>query len=190
MSLESSDRPNATAASLLGFLYWQPLSGGDLTTLVESSIANFWNVTRSQIYRELRTLTSHGLIESSEAGARGRRTFTITDQGRVVFKQWLNERPGPDLMRSPFLLKFFFGILLDRQTIEDFVQNYRQDNQKRLDYFRQIVPQIAETDPIPAHVAKLGIAIQETILDWLDTIPWEHWEDWDDKEDKKEDPPT
>ncbi|MEX2586379.1 MAG: PadR family transcriptional regulator, partial [Actinomycetota bacterium] len=177
MNSGSPDRPNATAASLLGFLYWQPLSGGDLTNLVEASIANFWNVTRSQIYRELLTLSRDGLVESSEAGARGRRTFTITDQGRAVFKQWLGEPPGPDLMRSPFLLKFFFGLLLDRTTVEDFVEGYRQGHQKRLEYFRQVVPQIAESDPIPAHVAKLGVAIQEVILDWLDAIPWEHWDE-------------
>lgn len=176
MDSNSTPRPNATAASLLGFLYWQPLSGGDLTNLVEASLDYFWNVTRSQIYRELRTLSSDGLIESSEVGLRGRRTFTITDRGRAAFKQWLNELPGPDLMRSPFLAKFFFGMLLQRQTLERFVESYRKDQQERLDYFRELVPQIIDTDPIPAHVAKLGIAIEEAILDWLDNIPWEHWD--------------
>lgn len=179
MHSDADPRPNATAASLLGFLYWQPLSGGELINLVESSVANFWNVTRSQIYRELRTLNADGLIESSETGARGKRSFTITDRGRAVFRQWLKEQPGPDLMRSPFLLKFFFGMLLERRTVEEFVEDYRQDNQKRLEYFRHLVPQIVDTDPIPAHVARLGIALHKTILDWLDAIPWEHWDEPD-----------
>src|SRR2546429_256493 len=48
---------NATAASLLGFLRAGPMTGWDLDQRVKLSIGNFWNVTRSQIYRELRVLT-------------------------------------------------------------------------------------------------------------------------------------
>ena len=49
---------NPTSASLLGFLYWRPMSGGEIVSAVEESVGHFWNVTRSQIYRELRVLAS------------------------------------------------------------------------------------------------------------------------------------
>ena len=63
---------NPTAASLLGYLDLGPLTGWDLDQWVRSSIGNFWNVTRSQIYRELRTLTELGYVEAGEAGRRDR----------------------------------------------------------------------------------------------------------------------
>ena len=47
---------NPTAASLLGFLHQGPMTGWDLAQTVEATIGDFWNVTRSQVYRELRTL--------------------------------------------------------------------------------------------------------------------------------------
>ena len=45
----------------------------DRTLLVETTIGDFWNVTRSQIYRELRSLEELGLVEAGETGARERR---------------------------------------------------------------------------------------------------------------------
>ena len=44
---------NPTAASLLGYLDVGPMTGWDLNEFVRASIGNFWNVTRSQVYREL-----------------------------------------------------------------------------------------------------------------------------------------
>lgn len=176
MTAEPVHRPNATAASLLGFLYWQPLSGGDLTTFVEASVAYFWNVTRSQIYRELRTLAANGLITSDETGPRGRRTHTITDAGRAAFMEWLATPPGPDLVRSPFLARFFFGILLDEGRVREFVEDYRRIQQERIKYFRDLIPEISHSDPVPAHVARLGLALAEATLQWLDNVPWEVWE--------------
>src|SRR5207302_10176199 len=73
---------NPTAASLLGFLHQGPMAGWDLAQLVETTIGDFWNVTRSQIYRELRSLQDIGLVEAGEAGVRERLPYSITDAGR------------------------------------------------------------------------------------------------------------
>src|SRR5207302_8869637 len=100
---------NATAASLLGFLQAGPRSGWELVQTVEGSIGNFWNVTRSQVYRELRSLEEQGLVEAGETGARDRRPYPVTEAGRRAFAQWIAREPGPDLVRSPLLLTVFFG---------------------------------------------------------------------------------
>lgn len=178
MSTVDSQAPisiNPTAASLLGFLYWQPLSGGDIVAFAEGSIGHFWNITRSQIYRELRALSAAGLVEGGEVGPRNRMPFTITDQGRRCFLTWLNEEPGPDLIRSPMFLKFFFGILLPEDTLRRFVDQQRAEHEQRLAYYRGLLPMIAESDPAPAHVVRFGIAFEEAYLHWFDTIPWEQW---------------
>src|SRR6266496_1769078 len=110
-TVDSQDVPsiNATSASLLGYLYWRAMSGGEIVAAVEASVGHFWNVTRSQIYRELQTLARQGLVEVGELGPRRRCPYTITDEGRGAFLAWLEQDPGPDIIRSPLLLKFFFG---------------------------------------------------------------------------------
>jgi len=72
---------NATAGSLLGFLTLGPSSGYELAERIESSIGNFWNVTRSQIYRELRTLEQMGFVSAGGRSARDRTPYSVTPAG-------------------------------------------------------------------------------------------------------------
>jgi DNA-binding PadR family transcriptional regulator len=163
---------NATQASLLGFLYWRSMSGGEIVAAVEASVGHFWNVTRSQIYRELQALARTGLVEVGEVGPRRRRPYTINDRGRHAFRGWLAEDPGPDLIRSPLMLKLFFGALLDEETLRRFVDLQRAERGQRLAYYRGLLPKIERTDPAPAHVVRFAIVFEERLLDWLDSIPW------------------
>ena len=172
---EPAEQPtpiNPTSASLLGFLYWQSMSGGEIVAAVEASVGHFWNVTRSQIYRELQALAGSGLVELGEVGPRRRAPYAITDRGREAFLAWLEIDPGPDVMRSPFLLKFFFGALLSEETLRRFVGKVRPRHEEALEYYRKLLPTIVRTDPAPAHVVRLAITYEEGMLNWLDAIPW------------------
>jgi DNA-binding PadR family transcriptional regulator len=164
---------NSTAASLLGFLEtYGPMSGYDIVGMVEGSIGYFWNVTRSQVYRELNRLAEAELVEMGESGARARRPYTITGAGRRAFLNWLALPPGPDIIRLPFLLRYFFGEHLDPQTLKAFVDLNRPQHEQRLHYFRSLITtQLADEQPFMAHVAELGVAYEETLLAWFDSIP-------------------
>jgi DNA-binding PadR family transcriptional regulator len=165
---------NSTAASLLGFLETHgPMSGYDIVGMVEGSIGYFWNVTRSQVYRELNRLAEAELVEMGESGARARRPYTITGAGRRAFLNWLALPPGPDIIRLPFLLRYFFGKHLDPQTLRAFVDLHRPQHEQRLHYFQSLIPKYLDEQPFMAHVAQLGVAYEETMLAWFDTIPQE-----------------
>jgi DNA-binding PadR family transcriptional regulator len=165
---------NSTAASLLGFLEsYGPMSGYDIVGMVEGSIGYFWNVTRSQVYRELNRLAEAELVEMGESGARARRPYTITGAGRRAFLNWLALPPGPDIIRLPFLLRYFFGQHLDPQTLRAFVDLHRPQHEQRLHYFQSLIPKLVDEQPFMAHVAELGVAYEETMLAWFDTIPQE-----------------
>ena len=47
------------------------MSGWDLAETAQSSIGDFWTVTRSQVYRELAWMAEAGLVEAGERGAPG-----------------------------------------------------------------------------------------------------------------------
>src|SRR5579863_4227097 len=104
---------NATAASILGFLHKGPLTGWDLAARIEDIIGDFWNVTRSQIYRELKVLAEQGLVASMKTGPRDRQPYKLTEAGRRAFRRWIALPPGPPNMRLPLVLQVFFADALE-----------------------------------------------------------------------------
>jgi len=163
---------NATAASVLGFLLDGPRAGWDIATAIEGSLGDFWNVTRSQIYRELRTLTGHGLVEPGQTGARDRRPYTITADGRAAFIAWLEQEPGDDVVRIPLLLELFFADRLDDATLGRHVAVHRARHAGRLDRYRQLAALAEAAGDHRAHLLRYGILHEEAVLAWFDTLPW------------------
>ncbi|GAC1364670.1 MAG: PadR family transcriptional regulator [Actinomycetota bacterium] len=164
--------PNPTAASLLGFLStFGQMSGYDIVGMVEGSVGYFWHVPRSQVARELGRLAEAELVRVGECGARARRPYEITPSGRQAFVDWLGRSPGPDILRLPFLLKYFFGHHLDAESLLTFAAQQRHQHEERRGYFRSLVPGLTQEQPFMAHVAELGAAYEETMLAWFDSIP-------------------
>ena len=163
---------NSTAASLLGFLHDGPMSGWELASAVEATIGNFWNVTRSQVYRELRTLAELRLVKPGDRGPRGRQRFTITPAGRKAFAAWIAREPGQELIRFPLLLTLFFADHLDGEQVAGFIETHRRGHQERLARYRSML-EGSDPDSPRVQTLRFGIAYQETLLRWLDSLPWE-----------------
>ena len=160
---------NPTAASLLGFLQLGPMTGWDLDAMVRSSIGNFWNVTRSQIYRELRTLTGRGYVEAGDAGRRDRVPYTITEAGRAAFRDWIAQPPPPDVIRSRLLLTVFFGDFLDRERLREIVDDERKRHETALARYREMQESIGTTG-FPAATLRMGVAYEEALAGWLASL--------------------
>jgi DNA-binding PadR family transcriptional regulator len=163
---------NHTAGAVLGQLMREPMTGWQITELVEMSLCDFFHVTRSQIYRELRVLADAGLVEPGETGPREQRPYAVTAAGREAFRAWLQEEPGADLFRSPFFLKLSFAEHLDPATVIRFVDLHRQRNEARLAYYRELQPTAEAFSPNSGHVLRAGIAFREALLRWLESLPW------------------
>jgi DNA-binding PadR family transcriptional regulator len=161
---------NATAASLLGFLHGGPKTGWDLVCAVEISVGNFWNVTRSQVYRELKTLAEAGLIEEGKVGKRDKVPYAITKAGRAAFAEWIGREPGPDLLRLPVVLTVFFGDRVEPKTLRRYLLTARLRHEKRLETY--LSTREGVTAPYPRATLELGIAYEKTLIAWLDGLPW------------------
>ncbi|KAA2263473.1 PadR family transcriptional regulator [Solihabitans fulvus] len=94
--------------ALLGLLSDHPASGYDLLKLFDTSLANVWPATQSQIYTELTKLADAGLITVSTEGPRGRKEYALTDGGLAELRHWLVETPPQRTTRSDVLLRVFF----------------------------------------------------------------------------------
>lgn len=163
---------NATAASVLGFLQDGPKTGWDIASDVEKVVGNFWNVTRSQVYRELRNLEAAGLVEPGETGPRERRPYEITSAGRQTFLTWLREVPGRDMVRIPLLLKLVFAESLETPVLEEFVRVHLDRHRELLAEYTALLVAVADTMPSICHVLRYGIAHEQAVVGWLGALPW------------------
>jgi len=163
---------NATAGALLGFLSREPMTGWQVVQAAELELCDFWNLNRSQVYRELAKLNDDGLIEAGDKGVREQLPYTITERGRAAFLDWLHEDPSPEIIRSPLHLKLSFAEDLDAATCARFVQIHRLRNEERLAYYRRLETAIQDRRPRQTEVLRFGIMFREGFLTWLDSLPW------------------
>ncbi|MGP6156400.1 MAG: PadR family transcriptional regulator [Vulcanimicrobiaceae bacterium] len=164
---------NATAASLLGYLAEGPRSGYDLASLIEKSIGYFWNVTRSQIYRELRALEEAGLVRAGKAGRRERRPFTRTATGRAAFDAWIAKMPADELIRFPLLLTVFFGDRLPVPELARILRDHRARHENRREEYRKVLAFLQGGDvdrAMAARTARFGLMYEEAVLEWFASL--------------------
>ena len=168
----SSHDLNATAASLLGFLVDGPKTGWDLVESVEASVGYFWNITRSQVYRELKTLAAAGYVTEKRAGVRDKVPYAITAAGKAAFAAWIAREPGPDLLRLPLVLTVFFGRSVPPDLLRGYLERARHERLARLAEYRNVKAEKRTEDEYHLAALELGIAYEETLLAWIEKLPW------------------
>jgi DNA-binding PadR family transcriptional regulator len=94
----------------------RPASGYDLMKAFDTSLANVWPATQSQVYGELTRLAEAGLVEVAAQGPRGRKEYALTDAGMAELREWLTDpRPEPARRSEGLLRVFFLGVLSPEQ---------------------------------------------------------------------------
>ncbi len=161
------ERLNETAGSILGFLSFGPMTGWSLNELAQESVGNFWNITRSQIYRELGALEALGLVRGEDVGERSKRRFQLTEAGDAAFGRWLRSEPGPGTTRNPFLVRLFFAGTLTREEREALIDEARTVHERNLDRYRAVLAEAEALSPFAAATARYGIAVERAVLDWF-----------------------
>jgi DNA-binding PadR family transcriptional regulator len=161
---------NATAASLLGFLQYGPMTGWELLEKVEDIIGDFWNVTRSQIYKELKVLAAAGLVETMKAGPRDKQPYRTTAAGTAAFKEWIGREPGPPTMRIPLVLSVFFGDSVPFDQLKAYAKKLRAYHAERLRTYEGFAEQ-AIPGTWPGESLRLGLMFQRSMIDWIDSLP-------------------
>lgn len=102
--------------AVLGLLSHHPASGYELAKHFRETLPGVWYARNHQLYPELNRLESAGLVEVVEEGARGRRTYAITDAGREELRHWLVEVEPDRTMRSEtYLRSFLLTAVLSRE---------------------------------------------------------------------------
>lgn len=161
---------NATSAALLGLLQHEgPMTGGQLVATARQRFGSFFSVTRSQVYRELPSLTDAGLLRLGKQGPRSSQQYVITAAGKRAFKAWLNSAPGVDSLRSPLILRLLHAGSLTPKQRNALVSSAREAYGEHLSSARAESKQA--DDPYAKAVADFTVAHNRAMIKLLDSIP-------------------
>lgn len=162
-----------TSGTLLGLLTERDMTGWELVAEAKNRVGNFWTIQRSQAYRELAQLEKSGLIQGLPEEGRGRRPYRITDQGRVAYLDWIQQSPGGESIRVPFLLTVTFADDIPAQRFAELREEQRRAHQQRLMEYEAAWGALGGATRGDARIATLalGIRYERAALDWLDELP-------------------
>ena len=129
---EPYDAAMSLRMAALGLLMRGPASGYDLLKEFQKSMANVWPATQSQLYSELNKLADAGLIEVSALGARGRKEYRITADGRAELHRWVADPDDDPPLRVAALLRvFLLGVMPPGQAREHLEEAARYADSER-----------------------------------------------------------
>lgn len=142
----------------------------------------FWNVTMSQVYRELNKMLSENWLNYEiiiQEDKPNKKIYSITEKGRSELMKWLFEYNGEAffITRNSFLVNLFFSSMKDISSNITMLKRFKEDcviRSNQLLNTSKTIPEYAEkiTNNIDAVywdiVADLGRTnITETIK-WVD----------------------
>lgn len=160
--------------ALLGLLAIESRSGYDLTEALgaEGIGKHAWTAGHTSIYPELNRLDATGHIEVSERGARGRRTYAITDAGRAELRRWLVDAPvRPAVVRNENVLRLFLLSALGPQDAIEVLTRiieHAESEAAELRHLREPHRDLIPDGPSGfGHIAaEYGIRADEALADW------------------------
>lgn len=158
--------------AVLGLLSIEPSTGYELTRRFDSSLANAWHASHSQLYPLLSKMEGEGLIEVASEGARRSRTWAVTAAGRAELRDWLVEREPDRGQRNETGLRWFMQELLDpddrRAVLERELAFMRAANAQLLAQAER--KRAAEGDRPRGFgsALELGLRMQDVMIPWLE----------------------
>ncbi|ALG08084.1 PadR family transcriptional regulator [Kibdelosporangium phytohabitans] len=91
--------------AVLATLLPGPQSGYDLAKKFDEVMRGVWYARRNQMYGELAKLTEAGFAVQAAEGPRGRRAYSVTDEGRAELRRWLVETEPDRTVRDETMLR-------------------------------------------------------------------------------------
>lgn len=141
-------RTSRTPFVLLGLLCTRPMTGYELKTAIDRSIAHFWRESYGQLYPTLRKLEHSGWVRSKAKSQRGRAriTYAITPEGRAELLGWLREAPSPSPPRNELLLKIFFGRFAGDGVIEALLKEASRTAKQEVEMIGSIARELEDKE--------------------------------------------
>ena len=159
--------------ALIGLLAWRPSSGYELTKRFAVSMAHVWPVSHSQIYPELARLVADGLIEQTEKGPRGRRTYAATAAGVSALREWMQSTEPDYGRRSEADLREFFLWVIPPADALAYLERSADVYRARLAELEKIARMVDWTSDTPNRATRL--TVEKGLRSYRMLIDWANW---------------
>lgn len=158
--------------ALLGLLAGSPGTGYALKKRFAIELADAWYAETSQIYPELARMVEDGLISEISRGARGSKTYAITDAGIDELVRWLKETEPNRASRNESLMRLFFFFLLDDDESAELFRREIRHHRETLERYKSWKEPIAKANVYHERfnliVLDWGIRYEEGFIEWLE----------------------
>jgi PadR family transcriptional regulator, regulatory protein AphA len=175
---------SALGSAILQRLQRTPMSGYELKKRFASSVGFGWRAYDTQIYRELKTLESAGLVAGrADRGGRGpeRRIFSLTEAGYTALLAWLESPLEEPWHKSELNIRIWSMDLIPPERLEELLTGVERATQEYLDQLiarrkelreRFGPPEIANEPQGVGHQLILDFDVQmaQLKLAWIDRV--------------------
>jgi PadR family transcriptional regulator, regulatory protein AphA len=158
--------------ALLGLLAVTPRSGYELTKAFTGEIGRYaWQAGHTSIYPELGRLAEQGLVEVTHEGARGSRTYAVTDVGREELRSWLLTPPVREgKVRNEQVLRMIMLSALDPDDARTVLQRVAANTAAGAAELRQVREEAGPVAPgregFGQLAAEYGLRQYEAVHGW------------------------
>lgn len=162
---------------ILGLLCHKPLTGYDIKKRIDNSIRFFWKGSFGSIYPALGGMEQEGLVTKNanfdKSTGRERIEYIITDSGRKVVEEWLEDSKASNELMYETLLKLFFGGIAEKQVTIRNIELFRENIEEELEllkfYQENLSKSLEGNDHKYYYLTVLfGIKSYEAYLQWCD----------------------
>lgn len=150
--------------AVLGTLEKEDLYGYQIAKKM-SEVEGFWYIFPGNLYRALSSLENEKLIEAKETeehAGRLRKVYTITEEGRKVYDEWISKPADPPKTRYEAFLKIWLA-RGDSDLIRIQLEQIRDYSSRMLELMKSVQDSSAE---FPAWIFEGAIKHFEVDLQW------------------------
>jgi|APSaa5957512493_1039668.scaffolds.fasta_scaffold99353_2 DNA-binding PadR family transcriptional regulator len=161
--------------AVLGLLSFGDKSGYELKQFADDSIRHFfWAPAKSQFYSVLKKLRLDGYLSErdvAQESAPDKRVYSLTKQGREVLGDWLENSPaGMDVLKSPVMLRAFFGLEMSPSALIGQLESYRVEAVREQQQLAHWMESRDDSDSgfFKGLTIKFGMGYKTAAIEWAD----------------------
>jgi DNA-binding PadR family transcriptional regulator len=183
-----SARLTTTSYAVLAQVAVHPWSTYELAQQRVRYFRYVWPRAESAIYREVKRLSSMGLLEGKKehVGKRPRTVYAITEKGRAALREWLATPVSPFAMDFEAMIRIFVAPLGTKGEIISTLERVLDDAREMLRFAGQVKQEFLQGIAVTQDQAYIRVLAVDFFISLLNTV--EAWaqrtldeiESWDD----------
>lgn len=155
----------------LALLSQQSMHGYELKTSFDRVMFEQWNLNFGQVYTTLTRLERDGLLyweDVPQGDKPDKKVYHITQKGREVFKEWLDERNDWNIYSDEMAFKFTAFQLVDKEISRDILNSYRIFLLQLIKHLTLLRDSVPKENIIQELTIERNILKAEADIKWID----------------------